>query len=166
MKISREWATSLTIGAFGLMAVTGVLMFFHFDSRLNKLAHEWLGWAFLAGAGLHAAVNWGAFKRYFLVSVTGRAVIGVFAAILLASFLPLGGSKGAPPPVLAMNAVAKAPIFALAPLTGRPVETVLRQLREAGLAVAGPEASIDSVAGADRGLQAKAMTALFGGAGQ
>lgn len=162
MKISREWATSLTIGAFGLMAVTGVLMFFHFDSGLNKLAHEWLGWAFVAGAGLHAAVNWGAFKRYFVASATGRAIIGVFAVVLLASFLPLGGGKGAPPPVLAMNAVARAPISAVAPLTGRPVETVLRQLREAGLAVAGPEASIESVAGADRGLQSRAMAALFG----
>ena len=29
MKISREWATPLTIGIFALMAVTGLLMFFH-----------------------------------------------------------------------------------------------------------------------------------------
>lgn len=36
----REWATPLTIGSFLLIAVTGVLMFFHLDSGLNKLAHE------------------------------------------------------------------------------------------------------------------------------
>ena len=42
MKISREWATPLTIGAFGLMSVTGMLMFFHLDTGFNKLAHEWL----------------------------------------------------------------------------------------------------------------------------
>lgn len=45
MTISRNWATPLTIGSFLLMAVTGLLMFFHLDTGLNKAAHEWLGWA-------------------------------------------------------------------------------------------------------------------------
>ena len=40
MKLQRDWATPLTIGAFGLLAVTGVLMFFHPDSGLNKAVHE------------------------------------------------------------------------------------------------------------------------------
>ena len=44
----RESATPLTIGSFLLIAITGVLMFFHLDSGLNKLAHEWLGWAMIA----------------------------------------------------------------------------------------------------------------------
>ena len=42
MKVSRDWATPVTIGSFGLMAITGLLMFFHLDSGLNKTAHEWL----------------------------------------------------------------------------------------------------------------------------
>jgi len=28
MKLSRDWMTSITIGAFALMSVTGMLMFF------------------------------------------------------------------------------------------------------------------------------------------
>ena len=48
MSIKREWATPITIGAFLLSAVTGVLLFFHLDSGLNKLAHEWLSWVLLA----------------------------------------------------------------------------------------------------------------------
>jgi hypothetical protein len=162
MKISREWATPVTIGAFVLMAVTGLLMFFHWDSGLNKLAHEWLGWVMIAGVALHVAVNWGAFRRYFMASATGRGVIAAFAVILLTSFAPVGGGKGAPPPVLAMNAIARAPIAALAPLAGRSAEEMIRALNAAGIAVAGPEASIASVAGNSRELQAKAMAALFG----
>ena len=37
------------MGAFTLSAVTGVLMFFHLDSGLNKAAHEWLSWAMVGG---------------------------------------------------------------------------------------------------------------------
>ncbi|MCW2316756.1 hypothetical protein M2322_002304 [Rhodoblastus acidophilus] len=163
MKISREWATPVTIGAFGLMAVTGVLMFFHQAVGLNKLAHEWLGWAFVAGVGFHAWANWGAFKRYFVSSAAGRGVIAGFAALLLASFLPLGGGKSAPPPVLAMNAIAKAPLTAVAPLTGRPVESLVAQLQGAGFAVSGPQANLASVA-EGREAQSKAMALLFGAA--
>ena len=160
MKISRDWATSLTIGAFGLMAVTGTLMFFHADSGLNKLAHEWLGWLFVVGVALHAFVNWGAFKRYFFSSRPGRAMIAVFAVALLASFAPLGGKAGGPPPVLAMNAVLKAPLSAVAPLTGRPVEAIMAQLNGAGFVLSGPEASLASVAH-DREAQGKVVALLF-----
>ncbi|MCW2275335.1 DUF4405 domain-containing protein [Rhodoblastus acidophilus] len=160
MKISRDWATSITIGAFGLMAVTGVLMFFHADSGLNKLAHEWLGWIFVGGVALHAFVNWGAFKRYFFSSRPGQAMIAVFAIALLASFAPLGGKAGGPPPVLAMNAVLNAPLSTVAPLTGRSVETIVAQLNGAGFAVSGPEATLASVA-PDRAAQSKVLALLF-----
>ena len=64
----RPWATPLTIGSFALMATTGILMFFHLDSGLNKVAHEWLGWAMVAGVALHATVNWAALKRHLLAN--------------------------------------------------------------------------------------------------
>lgn len=57
MKVSREWATPLTIGIFTLMAVTGILMFFHLDKGLNKTAHEWLGWLLVAGADSKVKCN-------------------------------------------------------------------------------------------------------------
>ena len=64
MQISREWATPLTIGTFLIMATTGILMFFHLDRGLNKEAHEWLGWAMVAGVGTHVVANLSSFKRY------------------------------------------------------------------------------------------------------
>ena len=67
--ISRDWATPITIGAFAVMSVTGLLMFFHLDIGLNKLAHEWLGWLMVAGVAAHAIANWGAFKRYFVSTI-------------------------------------------------------------------------------------------------
>ena len=53
MAIERQWVTPLVAGSFLLMGVTGILMFFHWDSGLNKAAHEWLGWLMIIGVALH-----------------------------------------------------------------------------------------------------------------
>lgn len=163
MKISREWATPLAIGAFAIMSVTGILMFFHLDSGLNKLVHEWASWIMVAGVGVHVAVNWRPFKNYFLSSLPGRTVIGLGFLVLAVSFLPLGGEKRRlSPPVLAMQAIVGAPISSVATLTKRPVEQVMEDLSKAGIALPGPEASIDSVIGDNRALQARALGVLLG----
>ena len=164
MKISREWATPLTIGAFGLMSVTGLLMFFHLDTGLNKLAHEWLSWAMIAGVAAHAFVNWPAFKRYFTSSRQGRAIIGLAAVVLALSFVSLPGERGAPPQILALRALTKAPIAKVAILAGRPADQLMDDLAKAGITLPNANASIESVA-KDRGAQGKAIATIFGARG-
>lgn len=119
MKLSREWATPLTIGVFGLMAVTGVLMFFHWDTGLNKTAHEWLGWLMVAGVAAHVAVNWPGFRRYFITSSKGRAILAVSLLVTVGSFasLPGKGQDGLPPQILAIKAVTNAPLTTVAELS-------------------------------------------------
>ena len=160
MKISRDWATPLTIGAFGLMSVTGLLMFFHLDTGLNKLAHQWLSWAMIGAVAAHAIVNWPAFKRYFTSNRMGRAIIAVSALTLALTFVSLPGEKGAPPQILALRALTKAPIAKVAPLAGRPVEQLIDELAKAGVKLPNVNASIESVA-MDRGMQAKAIAVIF-----
>ena len=63
--MNREIATPLTIGIFLIMSVTGILMFFHWDTGFNKLAHEWLGWLMVVAVVLHILANMTAFKRHF-----------------------------------------------------------------------------------------------------
>ncbi len=163
MKTLRELATPLTIGAFAFMSITGVLMFFHLDSGLNKLGHEWLGWAFITGVALHVFVNWKPFTRYFLSSGIARAIIGAFVVVLGGSFVSLSGSRsdGGPPPVLAMKAISQAPISNVAALTGRPVAEIIDELRKAGIELPSENASINSIVHGDRELESKAMMVLF-----
>lgn len=166
MKISRDWATPLTIGAFGLMSVTGLLMFFHLDTGLNKLAHQWLSWAMIAGVAAHAYVNWPALKRYFTASRQGRAIIGLAAVALALSFVQLPGERGASTQILALRALTKAPIAKVAVLAGRPADQLIDELARAGINLPNANASIESVA-TDRGSQGKAIAVIFGaGAGQ
>lgn len=162
MRLLRAFATPLTIGAFAIMSVTGILMFFHLDSASNKAIHEWAGWALVTGVVLHVVTNWGPFKRYFLSGPIGRTIIAVGVIVLALSFVPFGGAKGPSPGSLALRAVTKAPIGDVAPLAGRPVTQLIDDLAKAGITLPGPDASIDSVTAKDRGLQAKAMAVLFG----
>src|SRR4029450_10400711 len=46
----RPWATKLIIGAFLLMAVTGVLMFFELEHGFVVVVHQWASWILLIGA--------------------------------------------------------------------------------------------------------------------
>lgn len=158
----RPWITPVVIGAFLLSAVTGVLMFFHLDSGLNKTAHEWLSWAMVIGVGLHILLNMPAFKRYFSQN-TGRAVIGVFALILALSFIPAGGQGGGKEPGFAppVRALAKAPITVLAQVAGTSTEEVRARLQAAGLSVTSDQQSVADLVGGDLRKQIGAITKVL-----
>lgn len=162
MRISRAWATPLTIGVFAIMSVTGILMFFHLNTGFNKPVHEWAGLVMVAGVMLHVVVNWRAFQNYFVSGLLGPSIIGLGFIVLALSFLPASGQRGGgSPPVLAMNAIAAAPISAVASLTGKSVEQVIKDLAKAGITLPNADASIGSVTGPDRGQQGKAIAILF-----
>lgn len=163
MKISRDWATPLTIGTFGLMAVTGILMFFHLQRGLNKTAHEWLGWLMVAGVAAHASANWLGFKRHLLSSTQGRGILAASVLVLAGSFvsLPGSGEDGASPPQLAIKAVTHAPLAQMAPLTGRPVEQLITELAAAGITVTGQQ-SLEQALDGDKERTGQALRLLFG----
>lgn len=160
MTVSREWATPLTMGAFGLLAVTGVLMFFHLDTGLNKAAHEWLGWVLLAGVGLHVMANLPAFKRY-LRQRRAQAVVGVFALVLGLSFLPLGGGDGKPPFVAPVQALAAAPLPVIAAAAGVTPDQARARLAAAGVAVPAGDGPVPALASADLGRQMRLLNAVL-----
>jgi hypothetical protein len=162
MKISRDWATPLTIGSFGLMAVTGILMFFHLDSGLNKTAHEWLGWVMVAGVGTHAAANWLGFKRHCFTSTQGKGILAMCLLVLAGSFVSLPGGRegGGSPPQLAIRAVTQAPLAQVAPLTGKPLAQVLAELGAAGIQVSADQPLAQALGG-DKERTGQALRVLF-----
>ncbi|MGE5452232.1 MAG: DUF4405 domain-containing protein [Acidobacteriota bacterium] len=164
MQISRDWATPLTIGAFILMACTGILMFFHADMGLNKEAHEWLGWAMVTGVGAHAFANFSSFKRYFN-KPAALAIIAVFVLILGASFFiqeeDKGKGQGGNPGRRATLAVLNAPISDIAPLAHQTPQALLANLQKAGFAIQSTDQSLISVTGPQQSDQFKALAVVF-----
>lgn len=152
----RAWITPIVIGAFLLSAATGVLMFFHLDSGLNKTAHEWLSWAMVIGVLLHLAVHFTGFKRYFS-QTAGRWIVGAFALMLALSFIPLSQQKQEPafaPPVRALSA---APLPVLAQVVGVSAEELQQRLSANGFTVKAGQTSLQDVVGPDLRAQINAL---------
>lgn len=160
MQISRTWATPLTIGAFVLMASTGVLMFFHLDTGMNKEAHEWLGWAMVAGVAAHVIANWSAFARH-LTRPSALAFIGVFVLMLAASFFIKKDEEGGNPARKVSQAVIRAPLSQVAPLSGQRPQALVEALRAAGFTVASADQTLESITGPEREAQFKALSVIF-----
>jgi len=92
----RTCATPITIGAFILSAVTGIMLFFRLDLGLTKVVHEWLSWLLVAGTIFHVIANW-RFMTGYLGSHLGRGIIAVFIVITCACLVPVGVSHGENP---------------------------------------------------------------------
>lgn len=152
MTFLRKWATPVTIAAFILVAVTGVMMFFHVDTLLGKVAHEYLSLIFVAGAALHVAVNWRPFKLHFR-RWPARIATGLFAALLIGSMLPIGpnAAEGPRPDRAALGAMMHAPLSAVAGVTGEPVDRLVGRMRAGGFEGAGPHATLQGLSGGDKG---------------
>lgn len=162
IKIERDWATPLMLGVFGLMAVTGILMFFHANSHLQEEVHQWAGWVVVVAAVGHVAANWLGFRRYF----TGwkpkvALLVGASALVLAGSFVSLGGGEeAASPPAIAIGALTQAPIAQVAPLFGRTGAQAVQALQAAGVAVQGEADTLQAATGGDRGQVGKALSVL------
>jgi hypothetical protein len=80
-----------------------------------------------------------------------QAILLASALVLGLSGLPLGGSDEPPPPVLALRAVADAPIRSVAALAGKTPEQLLQDLAAAGLDASSADQALREVSGGDRG---------------
>lgn len=140
----HAWAGPLTIGAFVVVAVTGILMFFHLNTGLMKLAHEWLGWLFVIGAVAHVAVNWKAFLGYFSRPM-GLAIILVLLVLGALSFIP-GAKRGRPPFIEAAKALEQSPLNVVAQVVQKSPETLVDGLKAKGLRVPNHQKSIREIA--------------------
>lgn len=160
MSTLRKYATPLTIGSFILMAVTGTLMFFHWNTGLNKVAHEWLGFVMVAAVALHVVLNWRAFSLYFKRPLA-MGLMGVFVLALGLSFLPLTGQQQGRPDLAAVRLVVSAPLSEVAPLLDTSVETLIARLAETGI-TATADQSLSDLTGGDTRQAAGLLIPLKG----
>jgi Domain of unknown function (DUF4405) len=160
MKFSREWATPLTAGSFIVLAVTGLLMFFHFDRGLNHLAHEWIGWLLVLGVTCHVTANYLGFKKH-LSGHLGKSVIFVFILVLGLSFIQPEERKRPPGWAQPVKALAFLPFNELASVAKLSVDEVRERLTESGLNPTSNDQSIKDLVGHNLRKQVAALNAIF-----
>lgn len=148
MTTLRRWATPMTIGAFMLMSITGILMFFHVELGLIKVAHEWLSWLMVIAVALHVTLNWKVFSRYFSQK-PAVAIIGLFAVLMVASMLiPAEERPGSPGGrgMQAAQVLLNAPLDKLAGVTGNTLASLQATLQQQGLQLDATTGSLEEVA--------------------
>jgi hypothetical protein len=153
----RTWATPLTIGSFLLMSVSGVLMFFRWDTGLIAGAHQWFSWCFLLGAGGHITANFRPFKNH-LNSRWGRVSVAAFAMVLAASVFSWGIVTGSRLERAVEQILVEAPIASLAGLTRTEPGALMQKLKAHGV-TATPGQSVHELAVA-HGVDAERLLAL------
>lgn len=159
MMPARQWSTPLTIGSFVLMAVTGVLMFFHVDSGLNAGAHEWCAWLFMIGVAGHVTANFRPFKHH-VKSGLGRASVALFMLLLGASFFAWGVHTGAQLLAAIRADLIGAPLSTLALIRHTTPEQLQRSLQAHGIS-ASKEQTVRQIAGPGGGQQLHVLELVF-----
>ncbi len=159
----RNWSTPITIGAFLISGLTGVLIFFHFGEELLHGVHEWLGLALVVGGLLHIGRHWKPFARYF----TRRASMTVIGLLLVAALgvMTVSGHEDDHGPVRAvMHHIESSSLNVLATLQHRPADDLRQQLTQAGFQVASLEESPATIAVANGTDSRELVSLLFSGA--
>lgn len=146
----RPWATPLTIGAFVLMAVSGVMMFFEAMPGFVTSAHKWLSWLFLLGAGAHIILNNRALVRH-LGSAWGRTSLAVFTLALIVSTFSFGQVTAPQLERRISDRLIEARLSALADMTRTDQTSLLRKLAAHGVR-ARPDQTVKQVA-AQQGIE-------------
>ncbi len=147
----KTWAGPLTIGSFAVVAVTGVLMFFHLDYGLVKLAHEWMSWLLVVGAIAHVALNWRPFLRYF-AQPTGLAIMAGLLTLGVLAFLPAGQHqhRGRPPFMEMSGVLEQSSLDLVAQVAKKNTESIQEQLAAQGIRVRHAQQTIAEIASENR----------------
>lgn len=132
-KNTREIATSFTTLIFLVIAISGVMMFFHFNDMLVKSLHEILGLAFVVVAVLHVFVNWKSMKTYFSKKVFISASLITLA--ISSVFIYQSSNNGDNPKVVMMQKVLNAPTAESFKLLNGDYENAIAKLKEKNIKV-------------------------------
>jgi hypothetical protein len=159
------WAGPLTIGSFAVVATTGIMMFFHWNVGLSKLAHEWLGWLLVIGGLAHLAVNWRPFLAYFRrpAGVGIMAVLWVVGALAL---VPAGGPSHQHPMMRVSRALEESSLNLVAQVAKRSPQSASDSLTARGIRIASLEQTIAQIASANARPAIEVLACVLGETGK
>lgn len=140
--IKRKPATSLTIGLFFVMAISGLLIFFEFGTGGIRATHEWTSIAFTVAALMHILVHQKPFTRYF----KERTVAYILSACLLGGLLYVQSRNDLYAAEEAYRQVVHSELSALTPLLGEDIGSLEQKLRDLGVTVTDRSQSIHELA--------------------
>ena len=156
----REWATPLTVGAFFLSGITGILHFFKVNLPLVTPVHEWLSWLLVIGTVLHIVANWRASLQYALKPV-GRVILILFLLLICVSVVPFGGIGEHNPAMKVVGAMMEAPLDVVGPIAGHKGDEMMAILESKGMRAANKGQTIAEIARTNRTHPIHVLDVIF-----
>lgn len=124
----RDIATSFTTITFLVIAMSGVMMFFHFFDKSVKELHEILGLVFVVAACLHVIMNWKSMRSYFSKKIFISVVLII--SIISGVFISKNLSNEKNPKVVLMQKVLNAPLADSFKLLSGDYNKAIKKLKE------------------------------------
>lgn len=143
-KSHRHWSTPLIIASGIIIAVSGVMMFFHLGTGLIQELHEWIGVLFAVGMLFHIHQHWQPFRRYFSQK-TGIAIMITMIALSSGMLVATGDNEEHPAKQLAQQFSQKS-LTEIAQFQQRPIEQLLIDMEIEQIEVRSPEISLQKIA--------------------
>jgi hypothetical protein len=141
----RKWATPLTIGAFILTGVTGIMMLLKIHSGMVKVVHEWLSLLLVIGTIFHVVANWRIFVNYFS-NFKATVIIGIFILVTLVTMIPLGNDQKGIPGFKVSEMLIRFPVSSLAEAAGHSTDEVSAIMNAEGITIERNDQSIGEIA--------------------
>ncbi len=140
-------ATPLTTGLFAISTISGVALFFHWQSRAFHSMHEWLSMILLLPFAFHVWKNWrsliGYLKRGTLVI---PVVLCLLAGVPFAYSSLTSTGSGGNPAVRVVSLLTEASLAELAPALKTTPDALLTTLMEQGFQVESTDQTLAAVA--------------------
>jgi hypothetical protein len=154
---NSKYATALTTALFLVMALSGVALFFRFQTQTFRDMHQWLGLLLVAVAGLHLSRNWPAMRGYIRRGALKWPLLAALTASSAFAYAGLGA-----PPRTDMNRqlsamIAHARLAEIAPLLRVDAEEIAGNLRKRGFKVDSVGLSLSDIARASGQPEKEAM---------
>ena len=138
----QKIATSLTIGTFSVVSITGTLLFFEISTGSIRATHEWMSLLFVLCGLLHIYSHWKIFFIYFsnqyLYFILSGLILG--GALFGSSFNDIYSSGAA------FEKVTNAKIVHLAPILNTSPDELVLKLRKVGVTTVTTDLSLNEIA--------------------
>ncbi|CAD7037283.1 MULTISPECIES: DUF4405 domain-containing protein [Pseudorhizobium] len=157
-----RYATPLVTGLFVVSLVSGIALFFHFQSGAFHSMHEWLSMVLILPFILHIWKNWRPFQNYFKRLPMALAIgVSIAASIPFAwpALTSTGPSTGNPAVAMA-GVITGSPAAEVAPLFDQTEEAFLALLSEGGFPVSDARKTLREIA-AESGKTDRDVVALL-----
>ncbi len=142
----NRYATPLTTGLFLVSALSGIALFFHWNSAAFHGMHEWLSLALLIPFAVHVWKNWTGIVVYFhKKTLVLPLVLSLLVAVPFAVPALTSASQGNPARI-ALRLLETTPLEDLAPILKKDPAEITSDLREMGYVVSSSKESLRKVA--------------------